>query len=317
MARRLVFALALTSLLLPLVVAQVPAIPPGTPIDATQKPLALVPGADIADVRPLSGIGATNMSVQIQCVALSAQNPTDVALAVAAKPAWLSVTVTPATVQFPANAPNQAAPAPPCTAKMVQEVAILVSATADAPADTPGLIQITGTTTTAAGAATASGFLNATAAAFVAIDAGASKTNGVATPGAPWEFDVTVTNRGNAKAAVEFATFAARGIKVEAVGGEVGSRQAGDATNQQVFKVKVTPEGTVVNGAYPGWVNVTATVPGKAAVRPAKQNIAFTVNVEGAAAPPESEDDKSFLPTAFYAAPLGLGLAAIAARRRR
>lgn len=316
MARRLVLALVLTSLLVPLVAAQTPSLPPGTPLDAAQKPLALVPGSDITGVRPLSGIGATNMSVQIHCAALSPQTPTDVALSVDAKPAWLSVTVTPATVQFPANAPNQAAPAPPCTAKMVQEVAILVSATADAPADTAGLVQISATTTTATGPAAATAFLNATAAAFLAIDAGASKVNGVATPGAPWEFDVTVTNRGNAKALVEFQAFAAKGIKVEAVGGEVGSRQAGDATNQQVFKVRVTPEGTVVNGAYPAWVNVTATVPGNAAVRAARQNLPVTVNVEGAAAP-AGEEDENFLPTAFHAAPLALGAAAVALRRRK
>lgn len=313
---RLVAVLVLTLFLLPSVAAQ--GIPPGTPLDTAQKPLALVPGEDVKDVRPLSGIGATNMSVQIQCTALHPQNPTDIALAVAQKPAWLSVTVTPATVQFPANAPNPASPTtPPCTAKALQEVAILVSATADAPADILGLIQITGSFTAPSGAVTAHAFLNATAAAFLSIDAGASKTNGVASPSTPFEFDVTVTNRGNAKAAVEFATFAAKGIKVEAVGGEVGSKQAGDASNQQVFKVKVTPEATVVNGAYPSWVNVTATVAGNPAVRPARQNLAFTVTIEGAAAPPEEDDGKSFLPTAFYAAPLALGLAAVAARRRR
>lgn len=298
--------------LVPAAAAQVPTVPGGTPLDPVQNPLRLAPGADIVDVRPLTGFGATNLSVQLHCTALSPNAPTEVALA-ATGPEWLVVTVSPASAVFPQNAPDPATtpPTPPCANEFkVQDVAVIVSATADAPAYQPGLVTITATQ----GDRTRTAFLNASASARMEITAGADTSNGRASPGKPWTFTITVTNLGNHKADVELVGGAPRGITVDVQGGEVGSRQAGAATNQQTFDVRVTPAATVLNGQYPVWVNATATVADKPNVRASRESVQVSVVVEGAAVPAGEEENA--LPTPFWLLPLAAG-AAVTVRRRR
>ncbi|HLE97996.1 MAG TPA: hypothetical protein VI997_11540, partial [Candidatus Thermoplasmatota archaeon] len=305
--------LLLVLVAVPLASAQ--GVPPGTPLDPVQNPLRLAAGADIADVRPNSGFGLTNLSVQVHCTALSVQDPTTVDLVVEGAPAYFTVTVTPASVVFPPNQPVPTTPpTPPCANEFrVQDAYLFVAATGDAPADVPGMLTVTGKI--AGTDKTAATFLNVSASAYTAIDLSSEETSGKAEPGNPWTFDVTVRNRANAMAEVELVGGSPHGIKVKLAGGQVGSTQAGDPANTAAFPVEVSVDASVVNGRYPIWVNATTSAVGKPNVRGDRDSLQLSLVVSGGALPPGEEENG--LPAAALAAPVALALAAATARRRR
>lgn len=293
-------------LAVPAASAQLPAVPAPSPVEMTLAPFP-------APLTPAKAAQVAEATVRVSC-ALAAQAPQgglQVSYHLPTMPKWAQMLVVP---------PVEIAAVDKCDQGfVVLRPKVVASVTTDAPAFTKGMFVLEALVAPPSGEQRAAVEGAMDVGYFGAITLGARDTALDLAPDQEGTFFVVVTNNGNAKARVSFEATATEGVTL--VGPEsivLPSRaQGASAAESQAriqLKVRTDPSDVYISRGDPVTLRANAVSETNPPLSGGSATIALRVNTVGGGPDESAQKDA---PVGWLAAPLALGVVALARRARQ